>query len=58
MRRRNWFGREPCRAARFGWLRFLALCMLGMTLSLPFVWMVSASFKPRREVDEIGRAHV
>jgi multiple sugar transport system permease protein len=35
------------------WLRFLALCLLGLTISLPFVWMVSASFKPRREVEEV-----
>jgi ABC-type glycerol-3-phosphate transport system permease component len=35
-------------------LRFVALCLLGMAISLPFVWMVSASFKPRREVEEVN----
>jgi multiple sugar transport system permease protein len=33
-------------------LRFAALCVLGVTVSVPFVWMVSASFKPRAEVEE------
>lgn len=38
-----------------GWrtlIRLLLLCLLGMSVTLPFVWMVSASFKPRREVEE------
>ncbi len=34
-------------------LRMLILCLLGMAVSLPFVWMVSASFKPHREVEEV-----
>ncbi len=33
--------------------RFIALCLFGLTVSLPFVWMVSASFKPRSEVEEV-----
>jgi ABC-type glycerol-3-phosphate transport system permease component len=35
-------------------LRLFVLCLLGMAISLPFVWMVSASFKPRREVEEVS----
>ncbi len=34
-------------------LRFFLLCLLGLAISLPFVWMVSASFKPRSEVEEV-----
>jgi ABC-type glycerol-3-phosphate transport system permease component len=34
-------------------LRLGVLCVLGLAVSLPFVWMVSASFKPRREVEEV-----
>lgn len=34
-------------------LRFMILCVLGLAISTPFVWMVSASFKPRREVEEV-----
>ncbi len=34
-------------------LRLLALSLLGLVISLPFVWMVSASFKPRAEVDAV-----
>src|SRR5580704_15155017 len=34
-------------------LRMGILCLLGLAVSLPFVWMVSASFKPRREVEEV-----
>lgn len=34
-------------------LRLLALSLLGLVISLPFVWMVSASFKPRAEVDSV-----
>ncbi len=40
--------RSPARATA----RFVTLCILGLLISLPFVWMVSASFKPRREVEE------
>lgn len=32
--------------------RFLLLCALGFALSAPFFWMVSASFKPRAEVEK------
>ena len=39
---------------RLGWIiRLVALCVLGLAISLPFVWMVSASFKPRSEVDQV-----
>lgn len=41
--------RSPARAL----FRFIVLCLLGLAISLPFVWMVSASFKPRREVEEV-----
>src|SRR5437868_48478 len=34
-------------------IRLVTLCLLGLAVSLPFVWMVSASFKPRREVEEV-----
>lgn len=34
-------------------LRLLALCATGLAISLPFVWMVSASFKTRAEVDQV-----
>ncbi len=34
--------------------RFAALCLLGMAVSIPFLWMVSASFKPLREVESIN----
>lgn len=33
--------------------RLFVLCCIGLTISLPFVWMLSASFKPRREVEEV-----
>jgi ABC-type glycerol-3-phosphate transport system permease component len=32
--------------------RFLALCVIGFTMTVPFVWMTSMSFKPRAEVRE------
>ena len=41
------------RGRGFPWLRLIVLCVVGLSVSLPFVWMVSASFKPRREVDEV-----
>jgi multiple sugar transport system permease protein len=42
------------RRSRAGVLwRLTALSVLGMAISLPFVWMVSASFKPRAEVDNV-----
>lgn len=34
------------------WRLFL-LCIVGLAISLPFVWMVSASFKPHDEVDHV-----
>ncbi|HUT02145.1 MAG TPA: carbohydrate ABC transporter permease, partial [Phycisphaerae bacterium] len=34
-------------------VRFVALCVMGFVISIPFVWMLSASFKPRAEVEEI-----
>lgn len=39
---------------RFPWIRFLALCALGLAISIPFVWMVSTSFKPRPEVERLS----
>lgn len=35
------------------WFRFALLCVLGFGLATPFVWMVAASFKPRREVESV-----
>jgi ABC-type glycerol-3-phosphate transport system permease component len=34
-------------------VRSIALCLMGFVISIPFIWMVSASFKPRQEVEEI-----
>lgn len=34
-------------------VRFGALCVVGFVISIPFLWMVSASFKPRAEVEEV-----
>lgn len=34
-------------------VRFVVLCVLGLAMALPFVWMVSASFKPRKEVEQV-----
>lgn len=36
----------------FFW-RLAALSILGLVVSLPFVWMISASFKPRAEVEQV-----
>lgn len=33
--------------------RLVTLVVLGFTMSMPFIWMVSASFKPRAEVDQV-----
>ncbi len=33
-------------------MRVLALAIVGFTMSVPFIWMVSMSFKPRHEVEE------
>ena len=38
---------------RFPRFRFTAMCLVGMAICVPFIWMVSASFKPRAEVEEI-----
>jgi multiple sugar transport system permease protein len=34
-------------------VRFAALCVMGFVISIPFLWMIGASFKPRREVEEV-----
>jgi ABC-type glycerol-3-phosphate transport system permease component len=34
--------------------RFVGLCLIGFLIAVPFVWMVSASFKPRHEVEELS----
>lgn len=34
--------------------RFVILCTIGFSICIPFVWMVSASFKPRAEVEEVN----
>lgn len=34
-------------------VRLILLSLLGLAISLPFIWMVSASFKPRAEVDSV-----
>src|SRR6185437_1943912 len=39
------------RAPLFG--RLFILAVLGLRIWLPFVWMVSASFKPRAEVENV-----
>jgi len=39
---------------RFPVGRFVALCLLAVIMSIPFIWMVGASFKPRAEVEEIN----
>lgn len=38
---------------RSDWFRFILLCVIGVTMTLPFVWMVSASFKNRDEVEQV-----
>ena len=43
--------RKPLRAGTV--VRFVALCVTGFVISIPFIWMVSASFKPRREVEQV-----
>jgi len=39
---------------RFPVIRFAVLCLLALLMSLPFIWMVAASFKPRAEVENIS----
>lgn len=34
-------------------IHFLVLCVIGFAISFPFIWMVSASFKPRKEIEDI-----
>jgi multiple sugar transport system permease protein len=42
-------------AQRFSFLvRLLVLTVLGVIISMPFIWMVSASFKPLVEVDNVN----
>jgi ABC-type glycerol-3-phosphate transport system permease component len=36
-----------------GIARFVVLSTVGFAVSIPFVWMLSASFKPRAEVEEV-----
>lgn len=43
--------KKRSRAGFFG--RLAALSVLGLLISLPFVWMLSASFKPRAEVEQV-----
>ena len=38
---------------QFPIFRFVTMCLIGMAICVPFIWMVSASFKPRAEVEEI-----
>jgi len=37
-------------------VRFVALCLIGFAIAIPFVWMVSASFKPRAEAEDLRMA--
>lgn len=39
-------------------VRFAALCAIGLTTSLPFVWMVAASFKTRQEVEDVEQVRI
>ena len=41
------------RKKRFLVIHFLVLCVIGFAISFPFIWMVSASFKPRKEIEDI-----
>jgi len=34
-------------------VRLAGLCVVAFAISIPFIWMVSASFKPREEVEEV-----
>lgn len=43
---------NPFRATTM--LRLAALCVIGFAISVPFIWMVSASFKPRDEVEDVS----
>lgn len=38
---------------KFPMTRFISLALLAVLMSLPFIWMVGASFKPRAEVENI-----
>lgn len=35
----------------FDFLRLAVLCLIGLSMALPFLWMVGASFKPYTEID-------
>ena len=41
------------RKKQFLVIHFLVLCVIGFAISFPFIWMVSASFKPRKEIEDI-----
>jgi multiple sugar transport system permease protein len=34
--------------------RLIVLSVIGFAVSIPFIWMVAASFKPRQEVEEVN----
>jgi len=34
-------------------VRLLVLSIIGFSVAIPFVWMVAASFKPRREIEKV-----
>jgi ABC-type glycerol-3-phosphate transport system permease component len=40
------------RKSQFG--RFAFLCLFGIVIAMPFIWMVSASFKERDEVESVS----
>ncbi len=39
---------------RFPWFKFGLMIVLGISICVPFIWMTSASFKHRAEVEEIN----
>jgi multiple sugar transport system permease protein len=44
---------QPKRPRAGSIVRFVALCVVGFVISVPFIWMVAASFKPRAEVEDV-----
>ena len=44
---------QPKRSHTGSIVRFVALCVVGFVISVPFIWMVAASFKPRAEVEDV-----
>jgi ABC-type glycerol-3-phosphate transport system permease component len=51
--RRGFLGLRPRTARTVGLVfRLFVLSLIGFAISIPFVWMVGASFKPRAEVEE------